>query len=424
MVRSKRGATQQTAATAIPTPLCLPYRQLNQTFTISQLTPCMTMENIASSLNNFYSDYNQSGSGSTCQDSSHTVYEPFGYLPVDCIKLYATAIDPQHRHITSLAREPQRPAVRQIRNLNLPECGAYSIVCGNNQKHFNAGNLAILHGGPELPMLKRRKHELGLRELRRKDDVEGFEAAGLIDKAMDHDGIAVDGVRRQGWGAQCCKARAPQGARGCQPLQHRRCGEASTAESSFWPVRRAERPCRPTCRPTPRPTRETASSSDSPTTTAPNCPSLGSVICVADGWPAWSGRTSAALDGEGSAGLGFAAAAPWPGGSAALDAPVPRLHCRADRSFPGAEAGCAGPGANAPCASESAVSLTGGSTTVPCAIFKSESDMIAAGVGCAVGCETVAGAICTLFGRLNRNGRSGAWQAWEVLARTRRWLQC
>ncbi len=31
------------------------------------------MENIASSLNNFYSDYNQSGSGSTCQDSSHTV---------------------------------------------------------------------------------------------------------------------------------------------------------------------------------------------------------------------------------------------------------------------------------------------------------------------------------------------------------------
>lgn len=45
----------------------------NQAFTISQLTPCVTMENIASSLNNFYSDYNQSGSGSTCQDSSHTV---------------------------------------------------------------------------------------------------------------------------------------------------------------------------------------------------------------------------------------------------------------------------------------------------------------------------------------------------------------
>jgi Flp pilus assembly protein TadG len=48
-------------------------RPLNATFTISQLTPCVTMENIASSLNNFYSDYNQSGSGSTCQDSSHTV---------------------------------------------------------------------------------------------------------------------------------------------------------------------------------------------------------------------------------------------------------------------------------------------------------------------------------------------------------------
>jgi hypothetical protein len=48
-------------------------RSLNQTFTISQLTPCITMENIASNLGNFYSDYNQSGSGSTCQDSSHTV---------------------------------------------------------------------------------------------------------------------------------------------------------------------------------------------------------------------------------------------------------------------------------------------------------------------------------------------------------------
>ena len=48
-------------------------RPLNATFTISQLTPCITMENIASSLGNFYSDYNQSGAGSTCQDSSHTV---------------------------------------------------------------------------------------------------------------------------------------------------------------------------------------------------------------------------------------------------------------------------------------------------------------------------------------------------------------
>jgi hypothetical protein len=48
-------------------------RPLNQTFAISALTPCIAMENIASSLSNFYSDYNQSGSGSTCQDSSHTV---------------------------------------------------------------------------------------------------------------------------------------------------------------------------------------------------------------------------------------------------------------------------------------------------------------------------------------------------------------
>jgi hypothetical protein len=45
----------------------------NASFSLSGLTPCVTMENIASSLANFYSDYNQSGSGSTCQDSSHTV---------------------------------------------------------------------------------------------------------------------------------------------------------------------------------------------------------------------------------------------------------------------------------------------------------------------------------------------------------------
>ena len=45
----------------------------NASFTYKTLTPCVTMENIASSLNTFYSDYNQSGSGSTCQDNSHTV---------------------------------------------------------------------------------------------------------------------------------------------------------------------------------------------------------------------------------------------------------------------------------------------------------------------------------------------------------------
>lgn len=44
----------------------------NQSFTLSQLTPCVTMENIASSLATFYSDYNQSGSGSSCQDNSHS----------------------------------------------------------------------------------------------------------------------------------------------------------------------------------------------------------------------------------------------------------------------------------------------------------------------------------------------------------------
>jgi hypothetical protein len=45
----------------------------NSPFTLSQLTPCVTMENIASTLSNFYSDYNQSGSGSNCEDASHTV---------------------------------------------------------------------------------------------------------------------------------------------------------------------------------------------------------------------------------------------------------------------------------------------------------------------------------------------------------------
>ena len=64
----------------------------------------------------------------------------------------------------------------------------------NNQQHFNSCNLAILTGRPELPLLKRIDHELGLRELRRKDDVERLKAARLIDKAVDHDGIGVDGA--------------------------------------------------------------------------------------------------------------------------------------------------------------------------------------------------------------------------------------
>jgi Flp pilus assembly protein TadG len=44
----------------------------NQSFTWQTITPCIAMENIASSLNWFFSDKNQSGSGSTCQDNSHT----------------------------------------------------------------------------------------------------------------------------------------------------------------------------------------------------------------------------------------------------------------------------------------------------------------------------------------------------------------
>ena len=49
----------------------------NATFTAATITPCLTMENIASSLNYFYSDYNQSNAGSSvdakCIDSSHPV---------------------------------------------------------------------------------------------------------------------------------------------------------------------------------------------------------------------------------------------------------------------------------------------------------------------------------------------------------------
>jgi uncharacterized membrane protein len=48
----------------------------NAAFTMSgsnALTPCITMENIASSLQYFYSDANQSNSNSTCQDNAHTV---------------------------------------------------------------------------------------------------------------------------------------------------------------------------------------------------------------------------------------------------------------------------------------------------------------------------------------------------------------
>ena len=62
------GGTDSTLLTLPSTP--------NQTFSLSgssSLTPCITMENVASSLQYFYSDFNQSGSGSTCQDSSHTV---------------------------------------------------------------------------------------------------------------------------------------------------------------------------------------------------------------------------------------------------------------------------------------------------------------------------------------------------------------
>lgn len=45
----------------------------NASFSLGTLTPCVTVENMASSLNNFYSDYAQSGSNSACYDNAHTV---------------------------------------------------------------------------------------------------------------------------------------------------------------------------------------------------------------------------------------------------------------------------------------------------------------------------------------------------------------
>ena len=47
----------------------------NAAFTTATISPCITMENIASSLDYFYSDYNESGSGvnKSCIDGAHGV---------------------------------------------------------------------------------------------------------------------------------------------------------------------------------------------------------------------------------------------------------------------------------------------------------------------------------------------------------------
>ena len=57
------------------------------------------MENIASSLDNFYSDYNQSGSGSTCQDSSHTVTSLQRQSSGDRVGIHEPAIAAQQRDL-------------------------------------------------------------------------------------------------------------------------------------------------------------------------------------------------------------------------------------------------------------------------------------------------------------------------------------
>ena len=38
---------------------------------LSSLSACVAMQNMASSMNTFYSDWTQSGSNSTCQDNQH-----------------------------------------------------------------------------------------------------------------------------------------------------------------------------------------------------------------------------------------------------------------------------------------------------------------------------------------------------------------
>jgi len=44
---------------------------VNASFTLSSLTPCIEMENVASNLNDFYSDYYQGGTSTNCIDGAH-----------------------------------------------------------------------------------------------------------------------------------------------------------------------------------------------------------------------------------------------------------------------------------------------------------------------------------------------------------------
>jgi hypothetical protein len=72
----------------------------NEAFTASSLTPCGTMENVADSLSDFYSDYLQSGSGvsASCIDSAHSVNSLTGIGMAIASNFHNTALLPSNAH--------------------------------------------------------------------------------------------------------------------------------------------------------------------------------------------------------------------------------------------------------------------------------------------------------------------------------------
>ena len=84
------------------------------------------------------------------------------------------------------------PPFAALKKVCLYSENALVKLFGNDEQHFNPGAAAILHGGPELPLLERAENKLGLRKRLREDDAESLEAAGLIDKAVDHEGVGIN----------------------------------------------------------------------------------------------------------------------------------------------------------------------------------------------------------------------------------------
>ena len=300
----------------------------NAAFTLSQLTPCVTMENIASTLNNFYSDYNQSGSGSTCQDSSHTVTSLADIFLSIASSFTQPRLVPNNANIAAEQGNPRRPG-----RFDLPGRIVLLHLFGNNQQHFHSRGLAVLAGWPELPILKRSDHELGLRKLRREDNVQSLKAAGLIHKAVDHDGIAVDRAecevgthdvirpwrfKTRDVTRRFCFVRARQRvlqdpASGQSDMQKNGVGQPAAPHGGQFRI---------------------LISSDSPTTTAPNCPSLGKRD-LRGGWLAALVCAGIIRLGRGDAVPStFATTALCPGDPRHRLRFFPLQRCRLCRSFP------------------------------------------------------------------------------------------